>query len=28
VMHFHDRDLVFVHGPGGVVIELAEWEAP
>lgn len=25
VMHFHDRDLVFLRGPGGVVIELAEW---
>ena len=25
VMHFHDRDLVFLEGPGGVVIELAEW---
>jgi catechol 2,3-dioxygenase-like lactoylglutathione lyase family enzyme len=25
VMHFHDRDLVFLSGPGGVVIELAEW---
>ena len=28
VMHFHDRDLVFLEGPGGVVIELAEWLTP
>jgi catechol 2,3-dioxygenase-like lactoylglutathione lyase family enzyme len=28
VMHFHDRDLVFLAGPGGVVIELAEWRTP
>jgi len=24
-MDFHDRRLVFVEGPAGVVIELAEW---
>jgi catechol 2,3-dioxygenase-like lactoylglutathione lyase family enzyme len=28
VMHFHDRDLVFLTGPAGVVIELAEWRTP
>jgi hypothetical protein len=27
VMTFHDRRLVFVRGPGGVTIELAEWLA-
>ncbi len=26
IMHFHDRDLVFLEGPAGVVIELAEWK--
>lgn len=25
IMHFHDRDLVFLDGPEGVVIELAQW---
>ncbi len=25
IMDFHDRRLVFVEGPAGVVIELAEW---
>ena len=25
VMDFHDRRLVFLRGPGGVTIELAEW---
>jgi catechol 2,3-dioxygenase-like lactoylglutathione lyase family enzyme len=25
VMDFHDRRLVFLAGPGGVTIELAEW---
>ena len=25
VMDFHDRKLVFLNGPDGVVIELAEW---
>ena len=25
-MDFHDRRLVFVNGPSGVVIELAEWD--
>jgi catechol 2,3-dioxygenase-like lactoylglutathione lyase family enzyme len=25
VMTFHDRRLVFLHGPAGVTIELAEW---
>jgi catechol 2,3-dioxygenase-like lactoylglutathione lyase family enzyme len=25
VMEFHDRRLVFLVGPGGVTIELAEW---
>ena len=25
IMAFHDRRLVFVAGPGGVVIELAQW---
>ncbi len=27
VMDFHDRRLVFLVGPGGVTIELAEWAA-
>jgi catechol 2,3-dioxygenase-like lactoylglutathione lyase family enzyme len=26
VLVFHDRRLVFVSGPGGVTIELAEWQ--
>jgi|SRR6185437_7291131 len=25
VMDFHDRRLVFLQGPAGVVVELAEW---
>ncbi len=25
VLEFHDRRLVFFDGPGGVVVELAEW---
>jgi catechol 2,3-dioxygenase-like lactoylglutathione lyase family enzyme len=25
VMEFHDRKLVFLVGPGGVTVELAEW---
>jgi catechol 2,3-dioxygenase-like lactoylglutathione lyase family enzyme len=25
VMAFHDRRLVFLVGPGGVTVELAEW---
>jgi catechol 2,3-dioxygenase-like lactoylglutathione lyase family enzyme len=25
IMEFHDRRLVFVDGPGGVVVELAQW---
>ena len=28
VLEFHDRRLVFVSGPGGVTIELAEWQDP
>jgi catechol 2,3-dioxygenase-like lactoylglutathione lyase family enzyme len=28
VMEFHDRKLVFVNGPEGVVIELAQWLTP
>jgi catechol 2,3-dioxygenase-like lactoylglutathione lyase family enzyme len=28
VMHFHDRRLVFLVGPGEVTIELAEWRTP
>ena len=27
VMVFHDRRLVFVEGPAGVVIELAQWQS-
>ncbi len=26
VMNFHDRKLVFLAGPEGVTVELAEWE--
>lgn len=26
VMEFHDRRLVFLDGPAGVVVELAEWK--
>jgi catechol 2,3-dioxygenase-like lactoylglutathione lyase family enzyme len=26
VMDFHDRRLVFLNGPAGVVVELAEWQ--
>lgn len=28
VMDFHDRRLVFLDGPAGVVVELAEWKVP
>jgi len=28
IMEFHDRRLVFLDGPAGVVIELAEWTTP
>jgi len=28
VLEFHDRRLVFVSGPGGVTVELAEWQDP
>ncbi len=28
LLHFHDRDLVFLEGPAGVVVELAEWKTP
>lgn len=28
VMDFHDRLLVFLHGPAGVTIELAQWKVP
>lgn len=28
VMSFHDRRLVFLLGPGGVTVELAEWSVP
>ncbi len=28
VMSFHDRRLVFLVGPGGVTVELAEWSVP
>jgi len=27
VMHFHDRRLIFLVGPGDVTIELSEWTA-
>ena len=27
-MAFHDRKLVFLEGPEGITIELAEWKAP
>jgi hypothetical protein len=26
VMEFHNRKLVFLSGPEGVTVELAEWE--
>lgn len=26
VLEFHDRRLVFLDGPGGVTVELAEWQ--
>ena len=26
VMHFHNRKLVFLSGPEGITVELAEWE--
>lgn len=25
MMHFHDRKLVFIEGPEGITIELAQW---
>ena len=25
IMDFHNRKLVFVHGPEGITVELAEW---
>jgi len=25
VMHFHDRDLVYLAGPEGITLELAQW---
>jgi catechol 2,3-dioxygenase-like lactoylglutathione lyase family enzyme len=28
IMEFHDRRLVFLDGPAGVVFELAEWTTP
>jgi catechol 2,3-dioxygenase-like lactoylglutathione lyase family enzyme len=28
VMDFHDRRLIFLVGPGGVTVELAEWVVP
>lgn len=28
IMDFHDRRLVFLDGPSGVVVELAEWQRP
>ncbi|MGP8058212.1 MAG: VOC family protein [Acidimicrobiales bacterium] len=28
IMDFHDRRLVFLEGPDGVVVELAEWRRP
>jgi catechol 2,3-dioxygenase-like lactoylglutathione lyase family enzyme len=28
LMDFHDRRLVFLDGPAGVVVELAEWKTP
>jgi catechol 2,3-dioxygenase-like lactoylglutathione lyase family enzyme len=28
IMEFHDRRLVFLDGPAGVVFELAEWTVP
>lgn len=27
ILAFHDRRLVFVDGPGGVVVEFAEWQS-
>lgn len=28
VLEYHDRRLVFLNGPAGVVVELAEWQPP
>lgn len=28
VMEFHDRKLVFLEGPDGIAVELAQWHAP
>ena len=28
VMEFHDRKLVFLSGPEGITVELAEWRRP
>lgn len=28
VMEFHDRKLVFLEGPEGVTVELAQWQPP
>jgi catechol 2,3-dioxygenase-like lactoylglutathione lyase family enzyme len=28
VMDFHDRKLVFLEGPEGIAVELAQWRAP
>jgi len=28
VMEFHDRKLVFLEGPEGIAVELAQWQAP
>lgn len=28
IMEFHDRKLVFVSGPEGVTVELAQWLTP
>jgi hypothetical protein len=25
-MHFHDRKLVFLSGPEGVTVEMAQWD--
>ena len=27
-MTFHDRKLVFLEGPEGITVELAEWKQP
>ena len=28
MMTFHDRKLVFLEGPEGITVELAEWKSP